>query len=184
MRCVLCCKMGSVGLIGRQTGGPEIGRPKGVSLWPLNCPLITIYLASPWSWNSPADKPQFNKSKGTKDFLFCRRGFVIAGGFYYKITEGLRIKLFIAGILLLKGSLYRGFSVFVLHHRHFYWIVKMILETPRVGLGNFEFAFMLLTFILNIWGAWRSWWFRPRLSVATDRHKILWSKDYKLATDR
>ena len=30
-----------------------VGRPKGVSLWPLNCPLITIHLASPWSWNLP-----------------------------------------------------------------------------------------------------------------------------------
>jgi hypothetical protein len=36
-------------------GRPGVGRPKGVSLCPLDGPLTTIHLASPWSWNSPID---------------------------------------------------------------------------------------------------------------------------------
>jgi hypothetical protein len=35
---------------------PGVGCPKGVSLWPLNGCLITIHLASPWSWNLPSLK--------------------------------------------------------------------------------------------------------------------------------
>jgi hypothetical protein len=30
-------------------------------------------------------KPWFNKSEGTKDFVFYSRGFVIAEAFYYRI---------------------------------------------------------------------------------------------------
>jgi hypothetical protein len=57
------------------------------------------------------EKPQYNKSEGTKDFVLYSRGFVITGDFYYEINyRGLKIKFFIAGILLLKGLLYRGFS--------------------------------------------------------------------------
>jgi hypothetical protein len=37
----------------RLIGRMGVGHPKGVSLWPLNCPLITIHLDSPWSWNLP-----------------------------------------------------------------------------------------------------------------------------------
>jgi hypothetical protein len=52
-------------------------------------------------------KPQYNESEGTKDSVLYSRGFVIAGVFFtIKSTrEGLENKLFIAGILLLKGSL-------------------------------------------------------------------------------
>jgi hypothetical protein len=50
----------------------------------------------------------------------------LQGLFTIKLTtEGLRIKFFIAGILLLKGSLYRGFSVL----RRLYsmsWLVEML----------------------------------------------------------
>jgi hypothetical protein len=31
-------------------------------------------------------KPRFNESEGTKDFALYRRGFVIAGAFYYEIN--------------------------------------------------------------------------------------------------
>ena len=31
------------------------------------------------------EKPRFNESEGTKDFVLYSRGFVIAGDFYYKI---------------------------------------------------------------------------------------------------
>jgi hypothetical protein len=34
-------------------GRAGVGRSKGGSLWPINCPLIPIHLASPWSWKSP-----------------------------------------------------------------------------------------------------------------------------------
>jgi hypothetical protein len=58
------------------------------------------------------EKPWYNESDGTKDFVLCSKGFVIAGAIYYKINyRGLKIKFFIGGILLSKGSLYRGFSV-------------------------------------------------------------------------
>jgi hypothetical protein len=45
---------------GRSTTGQLIGRPgagcpQDVSFWPHSCPLITIHLASPWSWNSPLE---------------------------------------------------------------------------------------------------------------------------------
>jgi hypothetical protein len=46
------------------------------------------------------------------EILFFIAGVSIAGFFTIKLTTaGLKIKLFIVGILLLKGSLYRGFSV-------------------------------------------------------------------------
>jgi hypothetical protein len=35
----------------------QAGRPQGVSVWPFNGPVITIHLASAWSWNSPEDVP-------------------------------------------------------------------------------------------------------------------------------
>jgi hypothetical protein len=58
------------------------------------------------------EKPRYNESEGTKNCVLYSRGFVIAVAFYNKITtEELRIKFFIGGILLLKVSLYRGFSV-------------------------------------------------------------------------
>jgi hypothetical protein len=47
-------------------------------------------------------KPRFNESEGSKDFVLYSKDFVIAVFF----TEGLEIKFFIAGILILKGSLY------------------------------------------------------------------------------
>jgi hypothetical protein len=59
------------------------------------------------------EKPWFNKSEGTKDFVLYIRDFVIAGFFTIKLTtKGLKIKIFTAGILLLKELFYRGFSVF------------------------------------------------------------------------
>jgi hypothetical protein len=61
---------------------------------------------------SNTEKPRFNESEGTRDFLLYSRSFVITGFFTSKLTtQGLKIKFFIAGILLLKGSLYRVFSV-------------------------------------------------------------------------
>jgi hypothetical protein len=51
-------------------------------------------------------KPRINKSEWTKDFVLHSRSFVITVLFASKLTtEGLRIKYFIAGILLLNGSL-------------------------------------------------------------------------------
>jgi hypothetical protein len=32
------------------------------------------------------EKPQYNESEGTKDFVLYSRGFVIAGTFYYRIN--------------------------------------------------------------------------------------------------
>jgi hypothetical protein len=32
------------------------------------------------------EKPRYNKSEGTKDFVLYSRGFVIAGAFYYRIN--------------------------------------------------------------------------------------------------
>jgi hypothetical protein len=60
-------------------------------------------------------KPRLNEYEGTKDFVLYSRDFVIAGLIYNKLNiEALEIKFFIAGILFLKGSLYRGCSVFVI----------------------------------------------------------------------
>jgi hypothetical protein len=57
------------------------------------------------------EKPRFNKSEGSKDFVLYSRDFVIAVFKNIRLTtEGYKIKFFIAGILLSKGSLYRGFS--------------------------------------------------------------------------
>jgi hypothetical protein len=51
----------------------------------------------------------------SRDFVLYSRDFVITG-FYYNINyrAGLEIKFFIVDILLLKGSLNRGFSVFLI----------------------------------------------------------------------
>jgi hypothetical protein len=51
-------------------------------------------------------KPQYNESEGTKDFVLYSWDVVIAWAFYFRNTERLEIKSFIAGILLLKGSFY------------------------------------------------------------------------------
>jgi hypothetical protein len=62
--------------------------------------------------NTSTEKPRFNKSERTKGFVLYSRDFAIAGFFTIKLTtEGLKAKFFIAVILLLKGPLYRGFSV-------------------------------------------------------------------------
>jgi predicted membrane protein len=58
-------------------------------------------------------KPRFNKPVGTK-YLFVFRAVILLleGLFTMKsTTERLEIKFFIAGILLLKESLFRGFTV-------------------------------------------------------------------------
>jgi hypothetical protein len=53
-----------------------------------------------------AKLPRFNESEGTKYLVLHSRGYVIAGVFtIYLIIEGLKIKFFVVGILLLKGSL-------------------------------------------------------------------------------
>jgi hypothetical protein len=52
--------------------------------------------------------------KGPKILFLIVEVLLLQGLFIIKLTkEGLRIKFFIAGILLLKVSLYRGFSVFI-----------------------------------------------------------------------
>jgi hypothetical protein len=57
-------------------------------------------------------KPRFNESEGTKYFVIYNRGLFLLGLFTIKLTtEALEIKFFIAGILILEGSLYQGFSV-------------------------------------------------------------------------
>jgi hypothetical protein len=45
---------------GRPIGWPVVVHPKGVSLWPLSCLLITIHLTPPWSWKSPFIKSNFS----------------------------------------------------------------------------------------------------------------------------
>jgi hypothetical protein len=68
-------------------------------------------------------KPRFNKSEGTKYFVLYSRDSVIYGLFSIEsTTEGLEIIFFITGILLLKGSLYWGFSVVISSSlaRHFF----------------------------------------------------------------
>jgi len=84
--------------------------------------------------NGHTGKPQLNESEGTKYFVLYRRGFVIKGFFTIRITtEGLQFKFFIARILLLKGLLYRGFSVMVNA-----WVLKQsivnILQTRKGGV--------------------------------------------------
>jgi hypothetical protein len=48
-------------------------------------------------------KPHFNKPERTKDFVSYSRVFVVAEDFYGKVnTEGLKRKLFIAGIFVME----------------------------------------------------------------------------------
>jgi len=57
-------------------------------------------------------KPGFNKPEGTLDFVLYNKIFVKAWLSTMKLTtEGLQRKDFIAGISLLKGLLFRDFSV-------------------------------------------------------------------------
>jgi hypothetical protein len=54
---------------GRPIGQLGVGHPKGILLWPHSSPLITIHLASPWSWNLPLEVKQLGEEiwNGTKD---------------------------------------------------------------------------------------------------------------------
>jgi predicted membrane protein len=54
--------------------------------------------------------------KGPKILFFIAGVLLLLGLFTMKLTtEGLESKFLIAGILLLKGSLYRGFTVLEYH---------------------------------------------------------------------